>query len=388
MRALIAAADWSPRKDYEPSEQESHTRIARNASKVWKHPRIEAKEIPVPAPKPDEALIQVKACGICGSDIHLFRADSDGYVEYPATARFPNIPGHEFSGVVVEVGRQVQNLHIGDVVAPCNVIYCGTCTFCRNGYPNCCDNMKEFGFTINGAMAEYAVINEKACWLVDELTNVFRDEDTVFEAGALVEPTAVAYNALFVNGGGFSPGAYVVVYGAGPIGLAAAALSKVSGASKVISVDIVDARLTLAKEVGADSVLNSKTITESGGKLWKEIMDVTGGYGADIQIEATGVPFQLVEDMERVVAVNSKIIQVGRAHERIALDTEVLVARQAALLGSNGQAGSGIFQHVIRLMAGGRLDMTKVITDRVGLENGIGAIANPDVRSGKTIIVF
>src|SRR5207302_892950 len=175
-------------------------------SSVWRNPRVrlaDVKEPPLPA---KDVRIRPRACGVCGSDVHFYETDEQGYIRYPGLTKFPVVIGHEFSGEIVEVGKEVRDLRPGDLVTVEEMIWCGECVPCRNGWPNQCLNLEEIGFTIDGAMAEQLVVGAKYCWPIAALAEVYGGADAACEAGALCEPTSVAYNGMFVRAGGFKPG--------------------------------------------------------------------------------------------------------------------------------------------------------------------------------------
>ncbi|MGC9063314.1 MAG: alcohol dehydrogenase catalytic domain-containing protein, partial [bacterium] len=256
MKGLVLDAEWTPKPGYVVSDFEKTTGKAITGNSIWKNPRLEVKEVPDPTPGPKDVVLKVKACGVCGSDVHFYETDKDNYILYPGLTKFPSVIGHEFSGEVVAVGKDVKDLKVGDMVTAEEMIWCGECVPCRNGYPNQCLNLEEIGFTINGAFAEYIVIGAKYCWKIDGIATRYGDRDKAFEAGALVEPTSVAYNGMFVRAEGFKPGGYVVVFGAGPIGLASIALAKAAGASKIVSFEVSAKRRELARLMGAEYVYN------------------------------------------------------------------------------------------------------------------------------------
>jgi threonine dehydrogenase-like Zn-dependent dehydrogenase len=369
MKGLVLEAEWAPRKGYVLSEFEKKTGKAVTGSSIWRHPKLEVKEQPDPKPKPDEVVIEVKACGICGSDMHFYETDADGYMLYPGLTKFPVITGHEFSGKVAEVGKEVQDLRVGDMVTVEEMIWCGHCVPCRNGYPNHCTNLEELGFTINGAFANYLAVGAKYCWKIDAIAERYGDEDKAYEAGAMVEPTSVAYNTVFTRGGGFLPGAYVTVFGAGPIGLGAIALCKASGAAKVIAFETSKNRRELAKSLGADYAYDPTACVPS-----EVIMDLTGGMGADVHVEAAGVPEKTVPEMEKTLNINGKILIVGRAAKRVPMYLEALQVRRSQVIGSQGHSGHAIFPNVIRLMASGLVDQTRAITARFPLAKAVEGI--------------
>lgn len=382
MKALVLSAKWEPREGYQLSEFEKKTGKAITGNAVWRHPELKVKEVEKPTIKPDQVLIRVKACGVCGSDMHFYETDDQGYILYPGLTKFPTTTGHEFSGQVVEVGSQVRDLEVGDMVTAEEMIWCGYCVPCRNGFPNHCANLEEIGFTIPGAFAEYIAIGAKYCWKLNALMDRYGDEDRVYEAGALVEPSSVAYNTVFVRAQGFRPGAYVAVYGLGPIGLAVAAECKASGAAKVIGFELSANRRELAKKVGADYVFDPRQV-----KPHEIVMDLTGGEGADLHVEAAGAPEMTIPEMEKSLAINGKIAQVGRAATRVPMYLETLQVRRGQVFGSQGHSGDAIFPGVIRMMASGLIDMTQVITARYDLDGVVDAIARSVTREDGKIMV-
>lgn len=382
MKGLVVSAEWSPKPGYVVSDFEKTTGKAITGNSIWKNPKLELKEVSDPTPGPKDVVLKVKACGVCGSDVHFYETDSDNYMLYPGLTKFPCVIGHEFSGEVVAVGKEVKDLKVGDMVTAEEMIWCGECIPCRNGYPNQCLNLEEIGFTINGAFAEYIVIGAKYCWKIDEIANRYGDKEKGFEAGALVEPTSVAYNGMFVRAEGFKPGGYVVVFGAGPIGLASIALAKASGASKIIAFEVSSKRRELAKLVGAEFVYNPIETNPA-----EAIMEVTKGAGADLFVEAAGAPTKTIPEMEKTLAIGGKIVQIGRAAERVPVYLEYFQTHAGQIFGAQGHSGYGTFQNVIRLMASGRIDMTQIITSRFSLDDAVKAIEKTTRREDGKVMV-
>jgi 2-desacetyl-2-hydroxyethyl bacteriochlorophyllide A dehydrogenase len=382
MKALVLSAEWEPKPGYVVSEFEKTTGKAITGNSIWRHPKLELKEIPDPTPGPKDVIIKVKACGICGSDVHFYETDKDGYILYPGLTKFPVVIGHEFSGEIVEVGKEVKDLKVGDMVTAEEMIWCGECIPCRNGYPNQCKNLEEIGFTINGAMAEYIVIGAKYCWKIDEIAERYGNKDKAFEAGSLVEPTSVAYNGMFVRAGGFKPGSYVAVFGAGPIGLASIALAKAGGASKVFVFEVSETRRKLAKEVGADFVYDPREVVPS-----EVIMEETKGFGVSMHVESAGAPSKTIPEMEKTLAIDGKIVQIGRAAEKVPIYLEHFQTHASQIFGAQGHSGYGTFQNVINLMASGRIDMTKIITSRFSLDDALKAMEKATRREDGKITI-
>jgi len=382
MKALVLDAKWEPRPDYKVSDWEKQTGKAITGSSIWRHPKLEVRTVPDPKPGPDEVLLKIKACGVCGSDIHFYERDKDDYILYPGLTKFPTTTGHEFSGEVVEVGKNVKGLKVGDMVTAEEMIWCGYCTPCRNGYPNHCENLEEIGFTIPGAFAEYLAVGAKYCWKLDAIAEKYGSKDKAWEAGSVVEPTSVSYNAIFPRAGGFNPGAYCAVFGAGPVGLAAIGLMRASGAGMIAAFEVSPNRREIAKKLGADYVYDPKAVSPH-----EELMKLSKGEGFDFMFEAAGAPGLTIPEMEKALAISGKIVQVGRAAQRVPMYLETLQVRRGQVFGSQGHSGDAIFPSVIRLMASGRLDMTQMITARYDLPKTVEAIAASGERKHGKITV-
>jgi len=384
MKGLVLSAKWEPRPGYQVSEFEKKTGKAVEGAQVWRHPKLELKEVPDPKPGPGQVLLRVKACGVCGSDVHFYETDQDDYILYPGLTKFPVIIGHEFSGEIVEVGPGPEGAKFkpGDRVTVEEMVWCGHCRPCRDGFPNHCENLEEIGFTIDGAMAEYIVVPAKLCWKVDAVFERYSDEELAWEVAATTEPTCVAYNGVFERAGGFRPGAYVAVYGAGPIGLGAIQLSKAAGAAKVIAFEVSEVRRKLAQEVGADYVYDPREVTPS-----EAIMEVTGGEGVDLSVEAAGAPEKTIPEMEKTLAINGKITVIGRAAQRVPMFLERFQVRRSQLFGAQGHSGHGIFPSVIRMMGAGLIDNSKIITSRFPLSQAVDALEKATKREDGKIII-
>src|SRR5258707_15301193 len=185
MKALTLNGTWAPRAGYQVNAAERETAKAIRASAVWKLPKLELIDRPVLRIEDDEVLIRVRTCGICGTDTHCFEADEEGYVRFSGPARLPVTFGHEFSGEVIEIGKKVIGLKIGEPVACESINWCGTCTSCRSGNPNQCDRIELLGLTMPGALAEYVAVNQRFCWSLETLRDAFPSEKQMYELGAL-----------------------------------------------------------------------------------------------------------------------------------------------------------------------------------------------------------
>jgi threonine dehydrogenase-like Zn-dependent dehydrogenase len=387
LRAAVFNGEWAPRKNVKLTEEELETKKIRNGSHVWRNTTIKLEELDIGQIDPYQLLVRVKACGICGSDVHMYEKDDEGYMLYPYMCRLPVVAGHEFSGTVEKVGNKVNDFMVGDLVCLEEMNWCGYCIPCRNGHVNQCKNIEEIGFTLNGAFAEYVKVYAKYCWKINSFQNAYRSEEKIFEAGSLVEPTSVAYNALFINAGGINPGAYVVVYGLGPIVLAATSLAKIAGASNVIAFETKEQRIELAKKMCVDNVFNPIQLENEGIKIHEKILEITEGFGADLQVEAAGAHEKTLPEMEKSLAVSGKIVSVGWPISSVPIHIDKFMRTRSKVYGSLGHSGYGIFQNVVRLMGSGKIDMTKIVTSRFKLDNFLDAMEQAKKRiDGKIII--
>ena len=383
MKGLVLDAVWEPKADYEVSDWEKETGKAVTGNNIWRNPELGVRDWEDPKPGPNDVLLAVQACGVCGSDMHFYETDDDDYILYPGLTKFPTILGHEFSAKVVELGKDVTTLEVGDMVTVEEMIWCGRCTPCRNGFPNHCVNLEEIGFTIPGAFANYIAIDEKFCWKIDSIAERFGDERKAYEVGAMTEPSCVAYNAMFTRAGGFKPGHYVSVFGAGPIGLAAIGLAKAAGAGLIVAFEVSPQRLELARKVGAEYAYDPREVTPG-----EVMMELSKGEGFDFHVEAAGVPELVVPEMEKALAINSKVVQIGRAAQRVPMYLESFQVRRAQAFGAQGHSGHENFPNVIRLVASGRLDLSPIVTARYGLEQTVEAIKKSIERADGKIMVL
>lgn len=389
MKAFVADAEWAPQPEYQLSERELKEKRAMRADFVYKSMHAELKEVGIPQIKDDEVLIRVGACGVCGSDLSALKSKPDGYSAFASHMKLPVILGHEFSGEVVEVGKNVTTVKNGDIVAAEQIRWCGTCRVCRTGMFNQCLNLEETGLSCDGAFSEYAVLPEKYCCVINEIAEKLGDKMAALEAGALAEPTCVAYAGIQINAGGIKPGANVVVFGVGPIGLASIELARAFGAAKIFAFNTNPARDALAVKMGADYVYNPNELLKQGTSAGQVVLEKTGGIGAGMVVEATGKFSSVYPEIIQCIGIGAKVVQLGIGATPVTFDGGPLLRKNATVVGSLGQAGSDIFPSVLRLMAAGRIDMRKMITGRYSLDNVGQAIADSGKRElghGKVMV--
>jgi threonine dehydrogenase-like Zn-dependent dehydrogenase len=382
MQAYVLDATWDPRPDYTPSAVELETRRANIGSSVWRHLKASYREIETPKPGPDDVIIKQRRVGFCGSDMHFFESDAEGYIKYPGLTRFPSVLGHELAGEVVEVGKNVTHIKVGDPVTIEDMVRCGTCYACRINQPNFCDNLDEVGFSINGGFAEYVRVPARNCWNISALRPRMKNDGELFDCGAMVEPFTVVYNALFIAAGGFRPGAYAVVHGGGPIGLASVAMLRACGASKILVFEVTEQRRALALKMGADHAYDPTKV-----KAEEVVMAETEGQGADLQIEAAGAFTHTFPAMENSVSLLGTIVVIGRDAARVQIYPEPLQVKRGILVLAKGNAGMGIYPNVLRLMASGRIDPRPMVTAKYPFKQIPAALEASKARGHGKILI-
>jgi scyllo-inosose 3-dehydrogenase len=383
VNALVLSCDWAPRAGYPVTDAETTARKARVASSVWRRPRFQREVVLDPTPGPHEVVVRVRRCGVCGSDTHCLETDAEDYILFSGPARFPCSLGHEYAGVVVAVGSEVRDLRPGMLVCGEGMLYCGTCEACRRGLPNQCPRLEMTGFSAPGAYADALAVHERHLWSLDALADALGSADAALDHGALVEPIACAYNGMFIAGGGFRPGAYVVVYGCGPIGLGAILLARLAGAALVVAFDVVPERVEVARRCGADVAHDLRGVP-SPSEL---VRDLTRGWGADVQVEAAGAARATMPEIERAFAPGGLMVYLGRTGGHAPVELDRLVSSGARIAGSRGHAGGGCYPALLRLMERARLDATAMITHRAPLADALPALQRSTLRTDGKILL-
>ena len=301
---------------------------------------VEIADVPKPKATGDTVLIEVKAVGICGTDIHIY------YDEY--RSKPPVVLGHELAGVVAEVGDQVKTLSVGDrVTTETYFKTCESCYYCRNGMVNLCPDRMSIGSIVNGGMAKYCLVPEK---------NIHRLPDNVdFTEGAMTEPLACVVHST-LNMAKITPGDVAVVSGPGAIGLLTAQVVKQSGAvTLVLGTDHDVARLETAKELGVDYVVNVSKEDP------KELVDgLTDGKGADVVLECAGVEASVGQCM-KLVRRKGQYTQIGLAGKSVRFDIDQVVFKEVLMRGGFASIPS-TWDRAIKLMELGKVKVKPLIS--------------------------
>jgi len=309
---------------------------------------LKVEMIPVPKLEGNEVLVNVKACGICGSDIHIV------YEGVTPTAYSPITLGHEPSGVIAALGPEVEGWKVGERVTINPFLTCGKCINCLSGNSQICLSRRVIGIHTEGGLAEF---------LKAPSENLVRlPEPIPFDQGGIaVDAVATPFHAI-TSRGGLKVGEKVAVFGCGGLGIHGVQIAKICGASLVIAVDTIDSALERAMKVGADKVINPKKEEPT-----RKIKEMTGGMGIDLAVEFIGLK-ETIGQAVRCVRMGGRTVVVGLGAEEISLPPPTMFVRtELSLLGSYGSTTLEI-QNVIDLVASGKLNLSDSITERFPLE--------------------
>lgn len=323
------------------------------AARIYGVKDVRIEQVDEPQVSTNEVKVQVGWGGICGSDLHAYHyglgipTEPNELTGMTASV----ILGHEFAGTVVEIGEGVTAVSVGDRVAIEPLLYPDDDLYVKQGHYNLANRFAFMGLQSNGGFAEYAVMNER---MVHKLP-----EQVSLEEGALIEPTAVALQA--VRSSQLKVGQTVAVFGVGPIGLLTIISAKAAGAAQIIAVDISKERLALAQEVGATLTINSleENPADTILSLYKD--------GVDIAYEAAGAEITFQTALT-VLKKRGQLMIIAAYGKPVSLDvTQHLLLKEINITASFAYAN--IFPEVIHLIASGRMDVKKVITKKIALDD-------------------
>jgi len=313
----------------------------------YKH--LEIADLPEPKPGPGEVLVRVAACGICGSDVHGYDGSSGRRIP-------PIVMGHEAAGRIAAIGDGVKGFATGDRVTFDSTISCGDCDPCRRGEVNLCDNRQVFGVSCAdyrraGAFAEYVVVPSRIVYRLPQ--------NLSFAEAAMLEAVSVAIHAVSLAE--IPANSTALVLGAGMIGLLVVQVLQVAGCSRIIVADIDSTRLKLAKEVGATHVLTADA------KLGEHILQISGGAGVDVAMEAVGRNETVSAAIESV-RKGGMVVLVGNISPEVTLPLQKVVTRQIRLQGSCASAGE--YPRAMELLSAGAIRVKPLITAIAPLDDG------------------
>lgn len=325
--------------------------------------RVEEHEMPKVGPK--DVLIQVKACGVCGTDVHIYEGDKGAAEVTP-----PTILRHEFSCVIAEVGSEVTNYKAGDRVCIDPNCYCGACEPCRNGVVHYCEHMIGYGTTVNGGFAEYCAVNERQVYKLGD--------NTSFEQGAMTEPVACCLHGMDMCE--IRPGHQVVVIGGGMIGLLMLQLSRLAGAAKVALLEPVESKREVGKKLGADICIDP--IHEDVKARLKE----EGMTWVNTVIECVGRPSTIEQAID--IAGNKAVVMMfglTKPDETISVKPFEIFRKELVLKAS--YINPYTQKRALDLIDSGRLDVSSMVYEVADLDELADILSNPELRAkGKYII--
>lgn len=325
--------------------------------------RVEEHE--VPAVGPHDVLIQVKACGVCGTDVHIYEGDKGAAEVTP-----PTILGHEFAGIISEVGSQVKNYKPGDRVCIDPNCYCGACDPCRNGVAHYCENMIGYGTTVDGGFAEYCSVDERQVYLLGE--------NTTFEQGAMAEPVACCLHGIDMCE--IQPGHQVVVIGGGMIGLLMLQLAKLAGAAKVALLEPVENKREVGKKLGADICIDPMR------EDVKSRLAECGMNWVNVVIECVGRPSTIEQAID--IAGNKAVVMMfglTKPDEQIAVKPFQIFQKELVL--KTSYINPYTQRRALDLINSGRLDVSSMVYEVCGLNELEDVLSRPEIRAnGKYII--
>jgi threonine dehydrogenase-like Zn-dependent dehydrogenase len=317
--------------------------------------RLLVRDVPDPAPGPDEVLIEVEACGVCGSDVQIINVPPG----HPSTP--PVTIGHEFVGWVRAAGTAVRDVAIGTRVVVDPDPKCGACDSCRAGRPANCTNVVALGVHRDGALARYVTAPANSIYPISP--------DVPTELAALVEPLACVVNGT--NRAAIRPGESVVVFGAGAIGCLFIAVFRASGAARIVAIEPSAYRAAVAREVGADVVLTPDEWAVQRGELMPR--------GADVVVDAVG---SVLPQAIEAAAMGARVVIFGmNGNARPPVHQIEIVEKGLAILGS--YISNFTFPAAIRLVESGQLNLAPMITATIPLEETVAGIAR--IRSGEAV---
>ena len=312
--------------------------------------RFAVEDVQTPTVQSDEVLVRVRACGICGSDVHGMDGSTGRRIP-------PLIMGHEAAGEISEMGAAVSGWKIGDRVTFDSTVWCGRCWHCRRGEVNLCDDRRVLGVSCaeyrrDGAFAEFVAVPARILYRLPDRIS--------FEQAAMVEAVSVAVHA--VGRRDLEPNACVAVVGTGMIGLLVVQVLKAAGCARIIAIDVDQERLKWARRLGATDIIAAGSPDVAG-----QVRELTGGRGADLVFEVVGLAATVRSAVE-CVRKGGSVILVGNLDPVVPLPLQSVVTRQVSLLGTCASAGE--YPASLELIASGKVNVTDFISAAPPLADG------------------
>jgi threonine dehydrogenase-like Zn-dependent dehydrogenase len=320
---------------------------------IEKPGEVVLKEVPDPVRKPGEAMIRIKAVMLCGSDISAYRGKNE-------LISFPRIIGHEVAGEIVEIGEEPGGLAVGDHVLLNPYVFCGNCNSCAQGRTNACENLRVLGVQTDGAMSEFF------SHPVDLLIKV--PGDMPWDIVPLAEPLTISLHAL--HRAGLKEGEFAVIIGAGPIGIYAAQAALAYGATPIV-LDIIDARLDIARSYGAKYTVNTL-----GQDSVKAIYEITGGRMAEVVVEASGCSSEIGKSLSYASSLG-RIALTGWPAGETSLNTPMITLKELDVKGSRTGVKDEL-EEALAMINTGAVDVRSVLSEVVDFDRIPDAVRRID----------
>ena len=331
---------------------------------------VEYLDWKMPEKERGDVLVQVKAAGICGTDLHIYHWSDNIVQEYKP--KLPLVMGHEFAGVVMEVGSHAKDLKVGDRVTAMPILYCGECFYCKDGKQNICDHRPLLGLGVDGVFAEFISLRS---------SNVYRLDGRVsFELGALSELACVGLHAI--DRARLKGGETVAVVGAGPLGLMLTILAKHAGAARVFTTGLEAdrGRLEIAGRIGATAVFVEREDPK------QQILEFTGGLEADVVFETAGTASGVLQSLN-LARKGGRVGILGQGHEVAAIPTAMLCFREIELVGTRAYTPKD-WKRVSAMLLNCEEDLMKMITHCLPLPMAEKGIQLMESRQGLKVILL
>ena len=320
----------------------------------WK---VQCIDIEKPEPIEGQALIKVRAAGICGSDIGAFRGTNP-------LVSFPRIIGHEIVGEVLSIPEDnARGIKAGDRVIVDPYLYCGTCYPCSVGRTNCCTDLKVLGVHVESGMAEYMTHPADMLWKLPD--------DMPWDIAPMAEPLTIALHGI--HRGELAAGEHVAIIGAGPIGLLAAMAALAYGAEPIV-IDVVDERLEFARELGVRYTINS-----AAQDVVQKVSEYTKGRMAELVMECSGANAAVRSTLD-IVSNAGRITLTGWPKKETPLPTDAITRKEVDIRGARTSANE--FEEAIDLIYTGKVDVRKILTKVVGMDETPGTIIDIEKNPG------
>ncbi len=326
---------------------------------------LKVEEIERPQITDEEVLIEVKACGVCGTDVHIFEGSDGAAKVYP-----PEVLGHEYSGLVIEAGKNVKNFKVGDRVCVDPNMYCGNCTPCRDGKVHFCENMLSYGVTLKGGFAQYSAVNERQAYKLGENTN--------YVAGAMTEPLACCLHGIDMCD--IKQGEKVVIVGAGLIGLLMLQLATISGASAVAVLEPSSEKREQAKKLGATLCIDP--IKEDAQKILAE----NGFSDVQVVIECVGKT-QTIENAIQIVGKGGTVMMFGLTTPDATISVKPFEVFQKEIVLKSSFINPLTQKRALELIDAKKVDVESMVCATCSLEELKEVLSSDELRAkGKYVV--